>query len=312
MQSIHACLAPGFILGVLESIMFRGSMVALVTPFTENNTIDEGALRQLVEEQIQGGTDGLIPCGTTGENPTLSTEEQRRVTQIVVEEARGRVPVIAGAGSNDTRHAVRLAVDAKEAGAQGLLVVTPYYNKPTPDGLVAHYKEIAKTTKLPIVLYHVPGRTGQTIDANTLAKIVDAVPEVISIKEATGSMQVMQSFYEKLAGRITFLSGDDDTTLPFLACGGDGMISVTANIAPAKVASVYDSFVAGDITKARKEHYALLSLHQAMFCEVNPGPIKTALSMMGKMKPYLRLPLVPITASSEARVRAALLQHGLL
>jgi 4-hydroxy-tetrahydrodipicolinate synthase len=292
--------------------MFRGSMVAIVTPFTDNNTIDEGALRRLVEEQIQGGTDVLVPCGTTGEAPTLSPEEQKRVIQIVIEEARGRVPIIAGAGSNDTRHSVHLAVNAKEVGANALLVVTPYYNKPTPDGLVAHYRELAKAAKLPIVLYHVPGRTGGSIDANTLAKIVDAVPEVVAIKEATGSMAVMQSFYAKMAGRISFLSGDDDTTLSFLALGGDGMISVTANVAPGRVAAVYDSFVAGDLKKAQREHYALLPLHHAMFLEVNPGPVKAALSMMGKIRPHLRLPMVPITSANEAKLREALVQQGLL
>jgi 4-hydroxy-tetrahydrodipicolinate synthase len=292
--------------------MFRGSMVAIVTPFTDSGAIDETALRSLVEEQIQGGTDALVPCGTTGESPTLSIEEQRRVVQIVIEENRGRVPVIAGAGSNDTRHTAHLAKNAKEAKADGLLVVTPYYNKPTPDGLVAHYREISKASKLPIVLYHVPGRTGASIDANTLLKIVDAVPEVVSIKEATGNMNVMQAFYSKLGNRLTYLSGDDETTLAFLASGGDGMISVTANIAPARVAAVYDAFVAKDLERAKREHYALLSLHQAMFVEVNPGPVKAALAMMGKIRPHLRLPMVPVTAANETKVREALIQHSLL
>jgi 4-hydroxy-tetrahydrodipicolinate synthase len=293
-------------------IMFRGSMVAIVTPFTNSGAIDETALRALVEEQIQGGTDALIPCGTTGEAPTLSIEEQQRVIQIVVEETRGRVPIIAGAGSNDTRHSAHLAANAREVKADGLLVVTPYYNKPTPDGLVAHYREISKAAKLPIVLYHVPSRTGASIDANTLLKIVDAVPDVRSIKEATGSMLVIQAFYAALGDRLTYLSGDDETTLPFLAAGGDGMISVTANVAPARVASVYDAFVAKDVERARREHYALLSLHQAMFLEVNPGPVKAALAMMGKIKTHLRLPMAPITAANEAKLREALLAHKLV
>jgi len=292
--------------------MFRGSMVAIVTPFTDNDTIDEEALRKLVNEQIEGGTDALVPCGTTGESPTLSLEEQRLVVQIVVEETRGRVPVIAGAGSNDTKHSVHLAQNARDAKADGLLVVTPYYNKPSPAGLVAHYQALARAAKLPIILYHVPGRTGGAIDADTLAKIAEAVPEVASIKEATGSMTVMQSFYAKLAGRLTFLSGDDLTTLSFLALGGDGMISVTANVAPHRVAAVYDAFVAGDWKRAQKEHYALLALHEAMFLEVNPGPVKAALAMMGKIKPQLRLPLVPIVTANQAKLRQALIQYQLL
>jgi 4-hydroxy-tetrahydrodipicolinate synthase len=291
--------------------MFRGAMVALVTPFRDDLSVDEEALRALVEAQIDGGIDALIPCGTTGENPTLSGEEQARVIRIVVEQTRKRVPVIAGAGSNDTRHASALAEQARHAGADALLVVTPYYNKPTPDGLVAHYRAVAEAGKLPIVFYHVPGRTSLRVEARTLARVAEAVPEVVAVKEATGDLNVLQSFYSLLAGRLTFLSGDDATVLPFYAAGGEGTISVTANVVPAHVAAVWDDFAAGNLAEARRKHYKMLSLHDAMFWETNPIPVKTALAILGKIRPVFRLPLTPMTLANEARLHALLAEEGL-
>lgn len=294
--------------------MFRGSMVALVTPFRDDDTVDEDALRALVEDQIRGGTDALIPCGTTGESPTLSEAEKQRIFQIVIEQTARRVPVIAGVGSNDTRATAQLAAVAAAAGADGLMIVTPYYNKPTPDGLLAHYREAARAGKLPIILYHVPGRTGLTLDPATLVRIVNEVPEVVSVKEASGALAVnaLQGFYARLAGRVSFLCGEDGLTLPFLAAGGEGMISVTANLAPDRVAAVWDLFSRGDLAQARAAHYALLPLHDAMFVESNPIPVKTALSWMGKCKPNLRLPLAPLASANEAKLREVLRAQRLL
>lgn len=292
--------------------MFRGAMTALVTPFRDDDTIDEEALRRLVQEQIAQGIDALVPCGTTGESPTLSVEEQRRVVRIVVEEAKGKVPVIAGAGSNDTRHAAQLAEGAREAGADGLLVVTPYYNKPTPEGLVAHFREVSRAGRLPVVLYHVPGRTGLSISPQTLERVAKEVPDVVAVKEATGSIAVLQSFLARLSGRLIFLSGEDLTAFPFYAAGGEGTISVTSNVAPGRVAAIWDAYIAGDIARARAEHYSILPLHEAMFLETNPIPVKAALAMMGKIRPHLRLPLVPLAKENEDKLRAALTAQRLL
>jgi 4-hydroxy-tetrahydrodipicolinate synthase len=289
-------------------------MVALVTPFRDDDTVDEEALRALVEEQIRGGTDALIPCGTTGEVPTLSFEEKQTVFRIVVEQTQKRVPVIAGVGGNDTRASAQLAATAREAGADAVMVVTPFYNKPTPDGLLAHYREIARAGKREIVLYHVPGRTGLSLSPETLIRIAREVPEVTAVKEASGyhSFATLQACYPQLSGKVAFLCGEDNLTLPFLAAGGEGVISVTANVAPERVAAVYDLFTRGELDKARAAHYALLPLHDAMFLESNPIPVKAALAMMGKIRPNLRLPLAPITSANEAKLRDVLRAQHLL
>jgi 4-hydroxy-tetrahydrodipicolinate synthase len=288
---------------------FEGSYVALVTPFRDG-AVDEERLRALVDFQIDGGTDGLVPCGTTGESATLSHAEHRRVVEIVVEQARGRVPVVAGTGSNSTSEAVALTEHAQKAGAAGALVITPYYNKPSPEGLYRHFAAVA-AVGLPIVVYNVPSRTGVDLKPDTMARIAELAP-VVGLKEATADMDRTQLVLERCGDKVTVLSGDDMTCLPLWACGARGVISVTANAAPARMARTWDLFAAGKLDDARKEHRALCPVHRAMFVEVNPVPVKAALAMMGKCGEEVRLPLAPLTAASRETVKQALTAAGLL
>ncbi|HEY6907970.1 MAG TPA: 4-hydroxy-tetrahydrodipicolinate synthase [Myxococcales bacterium] len=287
----------------------RGSMVALVTPF-RNGAVDEEALRALVRWQLEKGTDALVPCGTTGEGATLSAEEQFTVVRACVEEARGRVPVIAGVGSNDTRRTIENAQRAKEAGADYALVVTPYYNKPPPEGLFRHFEAVARQGGLPVVLYNVPSRTSVDMLPDTIARCA-RVPGIVAVKEASGSVvRVADILAAGVPKDFSILAGDDMFTLPTLASGGDGVISVVGNIAPGDLAGLVDAFFRGDLASAQQAQVKFSALVKAMFCETNPLPVKHALFRMGRIAPELRLPLVPISDAGAARVDAALRAYG--
>jgi 4-hydroxy-tetrahydrodipicolinate synthase len=290
--------------------MFSGSMTALVTPIRDGE-FDEQAFRELIEFQIGAGTDGLVPCGTTGESATLSHEEHDRVVEVCVAAAAGRVPVIAGAGSNSTREALRLTRHAKEAGADGALLITPYYNKPTQEGLYRHFAHVAERVDIPIVLYNVPGRTGVNLLPETVERLAE-IPNIVAIKEATADLRQAGRIIELCADRITVISGDDFTVLPLLSIGGKGVISVVSNVAPALMARLVDAFAAGDLAAAREAHYRLLPLSEAMFIETNPIPVKTALGLMGKIAPEFRLPMCPLSEKNHERLAAVLRTAGLI
>ena len=284
--------------------MFKGVITALVTPL-RNDRVDEEALRRLVDEQIGSGIDGLVPVGTTGESPTLTNEEHIRVVEIVVQEAKKRVPVIAGTGANSTKEAIELTLAAKAVGADGTLQVTPYYNKPTQDGLYRHFKTVAEAASLPMVVYNVPGRTGCDLLPETIARLCD-VPLVVGVKEATGNLQRASQILARVGDRLTLLSGDDATVLPFYAVGGHGCISVVSNVAPAEMAAMYDAAMAGDWQKARALHYQVFPLSEGLFIEANPIPVKTALAMMGKIADEIRAPLYPMAGANREKVRKIL------
>ncbi len=287
----------------------RGSMVALVTPF-KGGAVDEDALRALARWQIEKGTDGLVPCGTTGEGATLGGEEHFKVVRACVEEARGRVPVIAGCGTNDTRRTIENVQRAKEAGADSALVVTPYYNKPTPEGLFRHFEAVAKQGGLPVVMYNVPSRTSVDMLPDTIARCA-RVPGIVAIKEASGNVvRVADILALGVPQDFSILAGDDMFTLPTLASGGDGVISVVGNIAPGDLAGLVDAFFAGDLPKAQRAQIKFSHLVKAMFCETNPLPVKYALSRMGRIAHELRLPLAPISDAGAAKVDAALREYG--
>ncbi|MDO8462516.1 MAG: 4-hydroxy-tetrahydrodipicolinate synthase [Deltaproteobacteria bacterium] len=290
--------------------MFKGSMVALVTPFRDGQ-VDEKSLRELVEWQITSGTDVLTPCGTTGESATLSHEEHDRVIRIVVEQAKRRVKVLAGAGSNATDEAVRLTKEAKKSGADGVLSITPYYNKPTQEGLYQHFKAIAASTDIPIILYNVPGRTSVNMLPETVARCAK-IDNIVGIKEASGNLVQVLEILKECGSNFDVISGEDALNFPIMACGGTGSISVTANIVPHEMAAMCDSFFAGDHEKARGLHEKLLPLHEAMFFETNPIPVKTALSLMGKCSAEMRLPLCPMGETNLGRLKKVLKEHKIL
>jgi 4-hydroxy-tetrahydrodipicolinate synthase len=288
--------------------MFTGLITALVTPF-RNDAVDETALRALVDEQIKQGVDGLVPVGTTGESPTLDFEEHVRVIKIVVEAARKRVPVIAGTGSNATREAIELSREARRVGADGLLLVTPYYNRPTQDGLYRHFKAIVDDVPLPSILYNVPSRTACDLLPDTIARLAELAP-IVGVKEATGSALRASQVLAKVGAigdRVAVLSGDDATAFPLYALGARGCISVVSNVAPADMAAMWDAAAAGDWKKARDLHYKLLPLGEWLFVEPNPTPVKAALAMMGRMSDELRAPLYPMTAGNRAKLREILI-----
>lgn len=291
--------------------MFRGALTALVTPL-RNDKLDEPALVDLVNAQISAGIDGLIPCGTTGEASTLSTAEHLRVVEVVVQTAAGRVPVLAGAASNDTRKAIELARACKQLGATGTLQVTPYYNKPTQAGLTAHFTAIAEQSDLPVVVYNVPGRTGVDLLPETVAGLARH-PNIVGIKEATGDMVRIARIRELLHSPDDFdlLSGDDFTILPFMALGGHGVISVTSNVAPAWISALCDAAATGDWTTAREWHYKQLPLARALFNAPNPIPVKSALALLGRIGPEMRLPLVAIDPQSREGQALADTLHSL-
>jgi 4-hydroxy-tetrahydrodipicolinate synthase len=290
--------------------MFKGSIVAIVTPF-KNGKVDEKALTDLVEFQIKNGTDAIVPCGTTGESATLTHEEHHRVVEITVQSVRRRVPVIAGAGSNSTSETLTLAKFAKKAGADAALLISPYYNKPTQEGLFQHFKLVAESAEIPIILYNVPGRTGVNMLPATVARLRE-VKNIVGIKEATGDLKQVSEVI-RLCGRdFDVISGDDFTTLPILFMGGVGSISVTANVAPADCAAMFDAFLSGNREEALRLHYKLEPLHIAMFLETNPIPAKTALALMGKVAEEFRLPLCPLADTNKERLKKALKDYKLI
>lgn len=292
-------------------MQFTGAYTALVTPF-KNNTVDEKSYREFIEWQIEQGIEGLVPCGTTGESATMSHEEHKQVISICVQQAKGRVPVLAGAGSNNTSEAIDLTRYAKEAGADGALLITPYYNKPTQAGLKAHFQAIAREVSMPIVIYNVPGRTGTNMLPATLADIYREIPEVIGIKEASGNLRQVSEMVEFCGSKFIVLSGEDFVVLPLLSVGGKGVISVVSNIAPHKMAALCKAYRNQDTNEALKVHQELAPLCRAMFLETNPIPVKTALSWMGKMELELRLPLVPLQEENQSRLRQILIDSGLI
>ena len=285
-------------------------MVAIVTPFIDGG-VDEEKLRDLVEFQIENGTDAIVPCGTTGESSTLDYVEHDRIVRIVVDQVSGRVPVIAGVGSNSTREAIEITRRAKDLGADGALLVTPYYNKPSQEGLFLHYRSIADAVALPQVLYNVPGRTSVNLLPETVARLA-VHSHIVAIKEASGSLQQACEILSLCGEHLTVLSGDDFITLPMLTCGAKGVISVTANIMPKEVADLVDAFFAGNLEEARRLHLYLLKISGAMFMETNPVPVKTGVSLMGWCSDEVRLPLAPLAEANRARLAAIMTQYGLI
>jgi 4-hydroxy-tetrahydrodipicolinate synthase len=273
--------------------------------------VDENALQKLIEEQIAAGTDGIAPCGTTGESTTLSHEEHDRVIEITIDAVRKRVPVIAGTGSNSTAEALRLTRHAWEAGADGALIVCPYYNRPTQEGLYRHYRTIAEEVPIPIIIYNIPSRTGTNLLPETLAKLAK-IPNIVGVKEASGSLKQMSDVIQLCGTEFAVLSGDDIFTLALLAIGGKGVISVISNVVPQDMAAMVDAFAAGDMEKARSLHYRMSPLIDALFIETNPIPVKAALSLMGKIEYELRLPLCRMTAKNEESLKKAMQTYGLI
>ncbi|HXG03257.1 MAG TPA: 4-hydroxy-tetrahydrodipicolinate synthase [Candidatus Binatia bacterium] len=290
---------------------FQGSIVALVTPF-RNGQVDEAKLRELVEFHVAHGTDGIVPCGTTGESPTLTHDEHKRVVEVVVEAARGRIPVIAGTGSNCTAEAVDLTRHAERAGAQAALVVNPYYNRPTQEGLYRHFRAVAEATRLPIFVYNIQGRTAVNVETPTLARLARDCRNIVGVKEASGSLDQVSQVISACGPDFIVLSGDDNLTLPIMAVGGRGVISVIANIAPRETAEMTHAALEGDFKRARELHYRLYPLARAAFLETNPIPIKEAMAMAGMLEPEFRLPLCRMSEANRERLRETLRQHGLV
>jgi 4-hydroxy-tetrahydrodipicolinate synthase len=290
------------------SLRIEGTYTALVTPFRDEpgQPIDWSALDALVDAQVAGGVAGLVPCGTTGESPTLSHEEHAQVVERTVKRASRRVQVIAGAGSNSTREAVDLAVHAERSGADGVMVVVPYYNKPTQEGLYRHFVEVASRVRVPVVVYNVPSRSVVDLAPETLVRICESAPNVVAVKEATGNVLRAQRLAQMLGDRLVVLSGDDALTLPMIACGARGVISVTSNVLPAEVSRVTRLALEGRFDEARRAHLALLPVHEAMFIEASPGPVKRALALRGLTKDAVRSPIYPPSEPSRAAIAAAL------
>src|SRR5689334_13563323 len=284
---------------------FTGCGTALVTPFRRDGAIDEGAVSKLARRQIDAGIHFLVPCGTTGESPTLSEDERARVVELVVAEARGRVPVLAGAGGYDTRDVIHSALRMQRAGADGILSVTPYYNKPTQEGLFQHYKAIAEVVPLPIILYNVPGRTGCNIDVRTLVRL-SAIANIVGVKEASGNMTQMCDVCNAVPDSFLVLSGDDALTLPLMAIGGRGIVSVASNAVPSEMSRLVELAEANDFPAARKLHRQLFPFLQVNFIESNPIPIKSAMASLGLLEEVYRLPMVPPSAASKERIAAVL------
>jgi 4-hydroxy-tetrahydrodipicolinate synthase len=290
---------------------FRGAITALVTPF-RNGEVDEEAYRALVEWQIEQGIHGLVPCGTTGESATLSHAEHKRVIHICVDQVKGRIPVLAGAGSNNTREAIELTREAKNAGADGALLITPYYNKPTQAGLVAHFKAIGAAVDMPFIVYNVPGRTALNLLPETLATMKKEIPQVVGVKEATGDLNQVSRVLEYCGQDFQVLSGDDFTALPTMAIGGRGVISVVSNFVPAKMSAMCNAFFAGNLEEAKKLHFEMAPLFRAAFLETNPVPAKQLLAWMDRIPFETRLPLVPMEPKNEAKLKTIATEAGLL
>jgi 4-hydroxy-tetrahydrodipicolinate synthase len=286
-------------------------MVAIITPFDNEGNFDEQSYRQLIDFQIENGTDVIVPCGTTGESATLSYEEHDRVIKTCIDQVKKRVPVIAGTGSNATAEAIAISQHAKELGADGLLLVSPYYNKPGQEGLYQHYKAIAKSVALPQVLYNVPGRTGLNMTAATTIRLAE-FDNIVAIKEASGDLTQASEIIAGAGDKIDVLSGDDFLTLPLMACGAKGIISVTANIMPGQVKQMVTAIQQGQWDEARRLHLQLLDVHQTMFIESNPVPVKTAAALMGLCQTDVRLPLVPMQTATLEKLQSVLRKHKLI
>ena len=289
---------------------FTGVGTALITPFTRTGALDEAAIKRLVRRQIDAGIHFLVPCGTTGETPTLSAAERRRVVELVVEEAAGQVPVVAGAGGYDTKEVAHAAREMQQAGATALLSVTPYYNKPTPEGLFHHFSAVAEATPLPIILYNVPGRTGCNIDAATCARLA-TIPHVVAVKEASGNIQQMVEICRAVPDDFLVLSGDDALTLPLMSVGGRGVISVASNEIPSEMVQMVEAAERGDFAAGRRVHSRILPLMLGNFVESNPGPVKFAMAAMGLCEEIFRLPMVSPRAASQEKIIAILKELGL-
>lgn len=287
----------------------RGCGTALVTPFNKSGAVDEPALEALVDWQIEQGVHFLVPCGSTGEAATMSVDEQRRVVEIVVRRAKGRVPIVAGAASNDTKKAIELSKMMRGAGATHLLHTSPMYNKPPQRGIIAHYKAIAEAVDLPIVVYNVPGRTGSNIEAKTTLELAK-IRGIVAIKEASGNLSQIAEIIRGRTDDFAVLSGDDEMTLPVMALGGDGIVSVVSNATPKPMAQLCERMFAGDLKGARDIHMKLLPWMRAAFVESNPLPVKAAMAMQGRIQNVLRLPLVPMAEEHNAKVKAALTEAG--
>jgi len=290
--------------------MFRGAITALVTPF-KNGKVDEKALRELIEIQIANGIDGLVPCGTTGESPTLTHDEHDRVIEITIDAAKKRVPVIAGTGSNSTAEALRLTKHAHEAGADGALIACPYYNKPTQEGLYQHFQLIAQNVAIPIIPYNIPGRTGVNMSPELIARLAK-ISNIVGVKEASGSLKQMNDVLDLCGPDFDVLSGDDGLTLPLMAIGGKGIISVASNIVPADMAALVDSAEEGHMDKARTLHQKMSPLFDVLFVETNPIPVKAALAMMGKIEYEYRLPLCKMAQANYDKLKKVMENYGLI
>jgi 4-hydroxy-tetrahydrodipicolinate synthase len=290
---------------------FQGSFVAMVTPF-RNGKVDEATLRDLVELHVTHGTDGLIPCGTTGESPTLSHDEHHRVVETVVEAARGRIRVIAGTGSNSTAEAIEMTKHAERAGAAGALVVNPYYNKPTQEGLYRHFRAVAESVAIPVVLYNIQSRTAINVETDTMARLARDVKNIVGVKEASGSLDQMSQVIAACGPDFSVLSGDDNITLPLLAIGGSGVVSVIANIVPRETADLVHAALEGDWKRARDLHYRLFPLARAAFLETNPIPIKEAMAMAGMLDAEFRLPMCRMSDANREKLRTILKPYGLI
>ena len=291
--------------------MFKGSFVALISPF-KDGAVDAKGFQKFVDWQIKQGTHGLVPCGTTGESPTLSHDEHRRVVELCVEVARGRVPVVAGAGSNSTAEAIALAKHAKKAGADAALIVTPYYNKPTQEGLYRHYRAIADAVDIPIVIYNIPPRCVIDMSVETMARLAKECPNIIGVKDATNDLARPLKTRLAIGPKFCQMSGEDATATAYLAQGGHGCISVTANVAPKACAQMHEAWQTGDIKTMTRLRDRLMPLHEALFLETSPAPVKFAASLLGKCEADVRLPLAPASEPVRARVAAAMKNAGLL
>ena len=293
------------------SYVFHGSLVAMVTPF-RNGKVDEAKVRELVEFHVTNGTDALVPCGTTGESPTLSHDEHKRLVEIVVEAAAGRIAVVAGTGSNATAEAIDLTKHAARAGARGALVVNPYYNKPTQEGLYRHFRAVAESVSLPILVYNIQSRTAVNIETETMARLARDCQNIVGVKEASGSLDQMSQVIAACGPDFAVISGDDNITLPLMAIGGAGVISVIANIVPRETAELTHAALEGDWKRARDLHYRLFPLARAAFLETNPIPIKEAMAMAGMLEPEFRLPMCRMSDANRERLRAILKPYGLV
>jgi len=291
--------------------MFKGSIVAIVTPFL-NGKIDEKKLRELIYFQIKNGSSGIVPCGTTGESATLNFEEHDRVIEITIDQVKKRVPVIAGTGSNSTEEAIMLTRHAEKSGADASLQVSPYYNRPTQKGLYEHFKAVADSVRIPIILYNIAGRTGVNIESETIARLAVDCKNIVAVKEASANLDQMSRIKSICPPDFILMSGDDSLTLPILSIGGTGVISVVANIVPRDVADMVGAFIKGDIKKAQSLHYKLLPLTKALFIETNPIPVKTAMGLLGMCSADLRLPMCSMMPENLEKLKKALRDYGLL